>query len=255
MWCNELCENRGKDSQAMLGRLISNYPDSVKSIFQLKLAVLDSSQWTELNIPYGFTFISKGWIVIPGDLNFQRFSRLWGFQEFKNIMRSNFSELSNNPEELLTNSIYSYVICHELGHFYTRKILRAAEYDLWTSEWLASYFATDFLHKFNEELIIAYNVFTDTFSREFIPKYRTLSDFNELYGKVGLKNYIWYHTMFQPMIEDIYASYKTNFMKLFSERFPHDSDVKKMKSEEYLNILDKMTEGKTNKWIKILEGN
>ena len=254
MWYSGQYENRSRASQSLLENIISHYSCDNKKLYQFKLAVIDSAQWSGFSMPYGFFFISKGWIIIPADLNFAKFSKLWGYYPFRDDLKSNLSKFSNDPEMLLTNVLYNFVICHELGHYYTKHILNASTYDRWSNEWIASYFATDCLYTLDKSLIAAFNVFTSTFIKEFTPKHRSITDFNEKYTSVGLQNYVWYHCMFQPMIEDIYSAYKNDFLNLFAAKFPQRKNTKNITHKEYLKILDKLTEGKTTKWIKIMEG-
>jgi hypothetical protein len=119
---------------------------------------------------------------------------------------------------------------------------------------MATYFATDFLYRKDKKALKTFDIFTATFTKEYEPKYRTLSDFNLKYDGVGIENFVWYHCMFQPMIEDIYSKYKNDFMTLFARTFPQTNDPKELSQEEVFKILDNLTGGKTSKWIKIIEG-
>lgn len=248
------CEKRAKEAQSLLQDLVETYSDNEKNVFNLKLAVLDSSQWNGFYFSYGFFFISRGWIVIPGDLNFQKFANIWGYKNFSDVLKKSLKKLSKDPEEQLTDALYKFTIAHELGHYYIGNILSSSPPDAWTSEWMASYFATDFLYKNDKKALTAFDIFTSTFIKEFEPKYRTLADFNTKYSDVGMENFVWYHSMFQPMIEDIYSKYKKDFMRLFAQTFPRTKDPKKLSQEELLRILDNITGGRTSKWIKIMEG-
>lgn len=254
MYCAAQCENRGKEAQLLLQNLVETYSSDDRNVFKLKLAVIDSSQWTGFADPYGFFFIRQGWIVIPGDLDFQKLSHLWGYYQFTDVMKQNLAEISNNPENLLTDVLYNFVISHEVGHYYNNNILHAYTPDYWTSEWMASYIATDFLYKFDENAVKAFSIFTSTFTDEFEPEYRKLSDFNLKYASVGLKNYVWYHCMFQPMIEDIYSQYGFDFTEIFAKAFPNTDEPKEYAQEDLLNKLDNITDGITSKWIGIMEG-
>jgi hypothetical protein len=132
------CEKRAKEAQSLLQNLVETYSDNDKNVFKLKLAVLDSSQWNGFYFSYGFFFISRGWIVIPGDLNFQKFANIWGYKNFSNVLEKNLEKLSKDPETQLTNALYKFTIVHELGHYYVGNILNSTHPDSWTSEWMAS---------------------------------------------------------------------------------------------------------------------
>jgi len=248
------CENRSKEVHSFVLDVAETYSEKGINPFKLKLAVIDSSQWSGFVFPYGFFFIHQGWIVIPGDVDFQKFSHLWGYHPFRDVLKKNLKALSNDPEELLVDVMYKFTVCHELGHYYTREILNSNPPDHWTSEWMASYFATDFLLRYDKEIIQAYDIFFSTFTNEVKPKFRSLSDFNRKYANVGLQNFVWYHSMFQPMIEDIYSAYQEDFMNLFARAFPHTKEPIKYSREEILEILDHLTDGKTSKWVAVMEG-
>jgi hypothetical protein len=247
------CKTRATESQALLQKLVVQYFTNTKNSFNLKLAVIDSTQWSGFNVPYGFFFINQNWIVIPGDLDFQKFSRLWGFTPQKEIIKKNLKKESKNPESLLTDALYGFCVMHELGHYYTRNILNASAPDRWTSELTASYFTTDYLFKNDKKLLKAFSIFTSTFYKEYKPKYITITDFNTKYSGVGLENYVWYNCAFQQIIEEIYAKYKGDFLISYAKEFPRISPPKKYTQEELLKILDSLSSGITTKWVKLIE--
>jgi hypothetical protein len=247
------CENRAKEVHSVLTNVVETYSDQGDKTFQLKLAVLDSSQWT-FSLPYGFFFINNNWIVIPGDMTYQKAARLYGFESFSEILLENLQKKSKTPEDLIDDMLYNFIIIHELGHYYAKRILGATPPDRWTNEWMASYFSTDFLFHHDKSALATYGIFTKTYAKEFEPRYRTLSDFNRKYTGVGIKNYFWYQSMFQPMIEDIYSAYQGDFMNLFARTFPHSNKPIKYSREEILERLDHLTEGRTSKWVAVMEG-
>jgi hypothetical protein len=239
----------------MLQELTGIYAEKGENVFKLKLAVLDSADWKGKELPsYGFFFTNNGWIVIPGDYNYQKFMRMFGYYPYRNEINKKLKKVSRNYESLLTESLYKYTIIHELGHIYTQTILKAYAPDSWTSEILASYFAIDFLQKTDLNAVKVIDITTSVYAKKYVPKYRSLLDFNTNYANVGLENYIWYHSMFQPMIDEIYAKYKTGFLQTYARRFPKTPDAKKPAQEELLKILDELTGGITTKWVKIMEG-
>lgn len=250
------CSERAKEMHSLLQNLTEVYSPKGNNLFKLKLAVLDSITWIGLANPYGFFFITQGWIVIPGDLNYQKILRQWGQLKLKDAIKMNLSELSNNPESLFTNAIYENTLVHELGHYYVRNVLKARNTDLWTSELTAIYFAVDHLARNNSEYLKVLDIFFSTCSREsdYKPKFRSLSDFNTKYGNVGLANYIWYLSQFHFMAFEMHSKYGNQFLETYSKSFPQTTEPKKLTQEEVENVLDKLTGGITTKWIKVMEG-
>jgi hypothetical protein len=248
------CEQRAREMQAFLAGVAGSYAAGDGKEPKLRLAVLDEAQWAGMPFPYGFFFIDKGWIVIPGDLTFRKFSRAWGFEKFSGAVRKSLELLAADPEELGTDALYKFALAHELGHDYCENALKAAPPDPWSAEWLASYFATGYLSAKDKMALDAYDAITAAFRREYEPRFRTLLDFDAKYDEVGLENYVWYHFSFQPMIEDIHARYGEGFLAAFARAFPKGGAEKKLSQEELLRVLDGLTEGRTSKWVKVMEG-
>lgn len=137
---------------------------------------------------------------------------------------------------------------------YTEKVLNASPPDAWTVEWMASFFATDYLSRNHIKTLEGLNIWEETYTEEVPPKYRSLQDFNIRYASIGLQNYVWYHCMFQPMINEIYSEYGTDFMELFAETFPRTEDREELSQEELIDVLDRITGGITSYWVAIMEG-
>jgi hypothetical protein len=180
--------------------------------------------------------------------------RMFGYYPYRDEINKELKKVSGNYESLLTESLYKCVMVHELGHIYTQTILKAYTPDLWTCEIMASYFVIDFLQKTDQNSLKAIDISNSIYSKKYVPKYRSLLDFNTNYANVGLENYNWYQAMFQPMIDEIYAKYKSGFMETYAKRFPETPDANKPSQEELLKIMDELTGGITSKWIKIMEG-
>ncbi len=252
---SKACKKRANESHLLLQDISKIYSSNGNNEFKLKLAVIDSAQWTGFGVPYGFGFISQGWIIIPGDLNFQKLSRLWGYSKFSDIMKMNVKKISKDPENQLTDAIYKFFPVHELGHYYISNILGVRNPNRWTNELMASYFTIDFLLKTDKKTEKTVSIFSSTYAKEYQPEYRTLSDFNTKYSAVGLENYIWYSQMFILMGEEIHSEFKGEFMKAYAKTFPKTPDPKKLSQEELLKIMDDLTGGITSKWIKKIEGN
>ena len=249
------CKERANESHLLLQDISKMYSSNGNNEFKLKLAVIDSTDWTGFAVPYGFGFISQGWIIIPGDLNFDKLSHLWGYYKFRDVMKINIKKISKDPEKQLIDAIYKFFPVNELGHYYISNILGARNPDKWTNELMASYFTMDFLSKIDKKAEKTINIFSSTYAKEYQPAYRTLIDFNTKYAAVGLENYIWYSQMFILMGEEIHSKYKSDFIKSYAKTFPKTPDPKKFPQEELLKIMNDLTGVITSKWIKIMEGN
>ena len=249
------CSNRAQQLHSVLQNLVRMYSPEGDNVFKLKLVVLDSTDWTGLGVPYGFSFIRQGWIVIPGDLDYQKILRLWGHLKLKDVIKENLRKLSVDPEYLLTDVIYENTIVHELGHYYFRNVLKARSPDSWTSELTAVYFAVDYLANNNKEHLKALEIFLMTCSKEsdYKPTYRSVNDFNTKYGNVGLENYIWFLSQFHLMAFEIQSKYGNQFFGLYAKSFPQTKDPTNLTEDEVESIMDNLTGGITTKWLKIME--
>ena len=247
------CEKRAIELYEMLLDVYDTFSDDEKEVMKLKFAVIDSLQWPGIVTSYGLFSARWGWIMAPGDLTFEQGAKIYGYESFNEVLLKELEINSKIPEDIVTG-LYKHTIIHEIGHFYVLRILKARPPDRWTSELMASYFATDFLYHNDKNALESFNLLCSTFTKELNPTYRKLSDFNELYsGGVGVQNYAWYQTMFQHMIEDIYPIHKGDFMDLFAKTFPQTSDPIKYSQEEVLKMMDLITEGKASGWIRNME--
>lgn len=248
------CEKRAKESQLFLQKMTETYSVEGNNDFNLKLAVLHSSQWNGFSIPYGLFFIYNGWIVIPGDADFQKFSHIWSYYPFIDVMKNNLRKVCENPEEEFVEVLYGFNIAHELGHYYVKNVLKAFSPDKLTDELIASYFALDYLYKTDKNTLKIINSFASTYMDNFEPEYRTVDDFNTKYIGVGVQNYAWYHCVFLLMIEDILSNGNSNFMNLYAQAFHDKDESKNMSKEKILKTLDDISKGKSSEWLKKMEG-
>lgn len=246
---------RAQKLHSVLQNLVRMNSIEEDNVFKLKLAVIDSTEWTGLGVPYGFSFIRQGWIVIPGDLDYQKILSLWGHLKLKDVIKENLNKLSDDSECLLTDVIYENTIVHELGHHYFQNVLKTQSPASWTSELTAIYFAVDYLSDNNKEHLKALEIFLMTCSKEsdYKPTYRSIKDFNTKYGNVGLENYIWYLSQFHLMAIEIQTKYGNQFFGLYAGSFPQTKEPTNLTEDEVERIMDNITGGITTKWLKIME--
>lgn len=254
LYYSSQCEKRALEKQSFLEKSIETYFKNDSITFNLKLAVIDSAKWSGFWVPYGFFFIQQNWIVVPGDLDYQKCANLYGFYPFSDVLIRNFTKLSKEPKDLIVNTIYNWGLLHEIGHYYTRNIVKAAPPDRWTNESMAQYFTIDFLYQNDKLSYDALGTFASTYVKEVEPSYKNLTDFNTKYANVGLQNYCWYILLFHLMGEDIYSKYGKSFIDKFAEAFPITEKPIKYSQEEIIIKLDKLTGNIASKWISKMDG-
>jgi len=248
------CENRARAMQSALTEITKTYSGNNPDIFKFKIAVLDSLDWPDMPKPYGFFSFFYNWIIIPGDLNYSNASRI---KEFKPLLKENLSKVSKTLDDALS-ALYKFCMTHEVGHYYNQEIRLSYYPDRWTMELLANYFAYDFLYKTDKAALQTFQIITNTYIKEYIPKFRTISSFNNGYFSIGQDNYSWYQSMLFKMTEDIYSTYKFDFMesfaKAFQKRYERNPKIN-ISDQEVTNILDSLTKNIYSKWVKIIEKN
>lgn len=251
-----VCENRAKEMQSLLSDLIKIYSLNNMEGFKFKLAVLDSSTWigmpSQYRLQYGLFSVRQYWIIIAGDINTQNFNKIYGFEDFIQAIIHNLNAASKTLEDAIT-AMYKFRVTHELGHLYISNVLKTLPPDRWTNELMANYFAFDYLYKKDQEALKTLKIVTQALANGYKPRYRSISVFNRKYSRVGAKNYAWYQSIQQYLVEEIYLKYKTNFIDLFARTFPLTNDQKKLSQKEIRRILDDLTEGIYSKWIEKIE--
>jgi hypothetical protein len=125
-------------------------------------------------------------------------------------------------------------------------------------ELLASYFAYDYLYKKDPETLRTYKIVATTFAKEYKPRYRSISEFNDVYIHIGRANYSWFNCMLFQMIEEIYSKYKFEFLDSYTATFNRiykPDPRRKLSEEEITKNFDEITGSIYSKWIKRIEEN
>ena len=161
--------------------------------YQVCINILDKTDWEKLPFPhpYGlphFTDINQS-IIVPADKN--ALSKLNNSQ----------SQDENNDQP----GGYDYVALHELGHYFFFT-LHNLNKEHWLNETLASYYLICWLNANHLPLDLGKP------DADFVPKYKTLEDFEKLYIRVGPKNYDWYQRKFIQLDYSLYPPLKVGLI-------------------------------------------
>src|SRR5579872_79505 len=73
-------QSRAKILQNEFESAVTFYEKKYHKKFKLKLAVLDSNQWPAKELPFGFMDYDSGWAMIPANIPYQFFLRLYGIE-------------------------------------------------------------------------------------------------------------------------------------------------------------------------------
>lgn len=211
-----------------------------------KLAVLDSANWT-FDVSYGYTFGSKGWIVLPADVDFNAFVRIYGAIAFKDELLREAKIKGIKPDEIL-ESFFAFVCVHELGHLIMSQMMKDGFSDILFNELAANAVAYEFFKNDKPELLRGYNLFCNVILKNYNPHFKTLIELYENYGKMSVANYVWYHSNFMKLVEEIYNYKEVDFLTCLKKVCMESTD-KNLKINEIAILLDKDYKGLITTWL------
>lgn len=213
-----------------------------------KLAVLDSANWTNEIYTYGYTYASKGWIVLPGDEDFNDYIRIFGASSFRNALVKECEKSELDPNELPVSGFH-FIAVHELGHLIVQQSIKGGIPGEFLNEIAANVIAWDFFKENNPEVMkgveLWFNVFRNNYTN---PKYKTLTELSQNYGKMSVGNYVWYHVNFMKLVEEIYAVKDVDFVQCL-KTISQEYNIKDMNIIEIGNLLDKYYNGIFSNWL------
>jgi hypothetical protein len=177
----------------LLAKSSTYYQDQFGISENFSIAVLDSADWSEItNVPYGLPFVSgPPYVVCFPSSSENKLSRIIK----KSIEGYNLSADYSKTDDDLVRLFTSMIGFHELGHIYAKK------YGLnfpnkWTYEFGATYFAYLYLAENYPQEADIWRRISEILVNEIKPVHTLLSDFENLYFRVGIENYAWYQVIF-----------------------------------------------------------
>ncbi|MCF8231425.1 MAG: hypothetical protein K9J27_04480 [Bacteroidales bacterium] len=202
------------------------------------LAVIDSGRWIKITqIPYGLPFVSgpPNIVCLPANSNNTLSEIILTAMEGHELHTQN--EMTH---EEIVNLFISLIGFHELGHIY------ADAYGInfpnkWIFEFAATYFAYFYLEQnFPGHSKIWMDV-SEILAEELAPSHTSLNDFEEMYVRVGIKNYAWYQAVFMARVKEVYQQQGKEFLeKLKKHQWTSGS------SSGYLNEMENISSGFTD---------
>lgn len=240
-----------QEFQNIISEAINYYEMKYSKTFQVKLVVLDSTQWLHEIYPYGFVFYSSNWIVMNTGMDYDSFKKVYGVQSYHKQLEMELKKTKISASEMII-SFFKVISIHELGHYFIEKLSDTKPPDNWTSEFIATYFSYEFFLNKQPKDFKAYELFFKLVKDYYSPKYSSIKDFNQKYAGVGLENYLWYHSNFNFLVKTLYKCQGKNFISTFELKFPK-STTNKLSTDEIINILDKNCKGQVRQWVTNLE--
>ena len=213
-----------------------------------KLAVLDSTNWTNEIYGYGYTYGSEGWIVLPGDEDFNDYVRIFGASSFRNALVKECEKNGIEPNELPESS-FQFISVHELGHLIVQQSIKEGIPGEFLNEIVANIVAWEFFKENKPEVMkgleLWFNVFRNNYTN---PKYKTLTELSQNYGTMDVANYVWYHSNFMKLVEEIYAVNDVDLLLCLKE-ISQENNIKDMNILDLGSLLDKYYNGIFTNWL------
>ena len=240
------------DFQETITDAINYYEKKYSKTFQIKLIVLDSNQWLTEMVPYGYVFYDQGWIVMNTGMAYENFKEVYGLEDIYQHLDNELKKRKINSEEII-KSFYKVYSIHELGHYFISELSNTKSPDKSTNEFIATYFSYEFFESYKPNELTNFEIFHGVHKDFYIPNYSTIKDFNEIYGGMGVKNYVWYHSNFYFLVKSLYIRYGIDFLSIYEDLFPKDAEIE-LATNEIIDLLDKDDLSETVKnWVDSME--
>ena len=92
-------------------------------------------------------------------------------------------------------------------------------------------------------------LFFDVFRKNYTnPKYTTLTELSENYGKMDISNYVWYQTNILRLVEEIYAVKDVDLLSCIIE-ISLDREIKNLDNITMGSLLDNYYNGVFSRWL------
>jgi hypothetical protein len=220
------------------------FRDSLGVEYDYSLAVLDETQWNELNSPYPYG--------MPWNNAFRPYVI---FMPADTSHGAVVDDLSNFLERDDANMYVDNIGLHEVGHTYVCEYIYDGRFSdpeipfRWFDELMANYFCYAFLQSVHPDMadLLSDVAFRTYDTAEF--SYTTLQQFEDHYFEIPPPNYHWYQTTFIKRVINVYNASGPNFIKEVRENISWD---KEQTTEELLLELEGITPGFL-KWAALLK--
>ncbi|MDX1476816.1 MAG: hypothetical protein R3301_03885 [Saprospiraceae bacterium] len=244
-------EDIARELQHTVTKAVDYYEALTKSDFRVKLAVLDSVQWPHERVPFGYVFYSSGWIFMNTGMSYDNFKKIYGLEDLYMQMDQELAHAGITSAEMIS-SFYEVYAIHELGHYFISQISNARSPDKWTNEFIATYFAFNFFMDDDESALTAFELFHRVHMNLYQPVHATIEDFNSIYMRMGVENYLWYHSNFYFLVEALYDCYGPKFLFEYEQKFPKQSDDQHS-TAQIIQWLDRGCNEAVASWVNALE--
>lgn len=245
------------DRAELMSKQIENaklfYSDSLNIDVQIKIALLDTTDYNSIStgLPYGLPFVNSGLIFQPADISIGAVKEMYAPFE-STASQELISNLKNAGFEYkdALNFMVDLIGLHEIGHTLVYSYGLDTK-QKWFNEFMASYFGYAYMKIKEPKMAVVWDNIMQAGFESYVPKHRTLNEFNELYVGVGVGDYVWFQNAFQERIRDVYSKKGLHFIRLVKEKLS-DSSFQPKTSIELLESLEEIEPGFI-KWEETLK--
>lgn len=247
-------ETIAKELHDLVTDAIDYYEKKYDVTFNIKMVVLDSTQWFNEMIPYGFVFYDgTDWLVLNSGMTYANFKTVYGFDSIASSLDSSFAKNKISASQVIFARL-KFLRLHELGHYFIYNLSNAVSPNNWTNEFIAWYFANEYVAAKRPDIKKGFDVFCRTIANCYPPQHTTLNDFNEIYGNMKIGNFAWYHSRFYFLADSLYGVYGSTYLKTYKNAFPKKNNTN-YSLDQIINSLDEKKTGITKRWILATESN
>jgi len=206
-----------------------------KADVDLALLVLNPEDWNKRQptIPYGTPFADLGAVHFAAGIAKPLIEALAPvFANCPSKLKKSLISAVGQKEAAFSPAVQTFLdnlVVHEFTHGFCEK--RRINFGAaWLSELFANYTAYAFLKRFEAEYSNEVRIF-ETLSRIFyeggrpMVKHTSLEDFERLYVRMGLLNFVWYHGKFFIGVFELYSKYQESFINNLIDTFEVTDDI------------------------------
>jgi len=247
-------EKIAAELQQLVSGAIKYYEEKYSVHFNIKLMVLDSTRWFKAVVPFGFVFYSGDkWLVLNAGMTYSQFKSVYNLSEIAAQLDGSIKANKITAPDLIYSRL-KFLSLHELGHYFVDKLTEAKSPNFWTNEFVAWYFANEYISQREPEIKKGFDVFCRTVANNYLPDHKSLQDFNEYYSNLSKGNFAWYHSRFYFLADALYKCSGVAYLKAYEKNF-NKQDTMNFTPEGIIERINANCNEITPKWVKATESN
>lgn len=199
------------------------FQDSLQVTLKMRIAVVGEGDWErlQLGLPYGLPNVigPPHTAFIPATAKGAVASDYLALEkDLSAAAKQRLADLGLTWSQAVDQMIL-LIAFHELGHTFAYEA-GIEPHSHWVDEFLASFLAYAYMRYERPELARVWDLMSEVKLAHYIPTHRTLSELEQLYLDVGVPDYVWYQSAFQPRIREVFEARGLSFARSLRTAFP-----------------------------------